>query len=205
MQDFYTTAVILSIATFTMSTVMSPGPNNIMLLSSGLTFGYKKTMPHMFGIILGFPLMVLIIGLGLGALFERFPIVLKVLKIIGILYLFWMAYKIARNTSSYEIGEENKSKSFTFMQSVLFQWVNPKAWIMAITSISVFVSSDENSMFQVVLIAIIYFLSLCISSNIWAFGGILLKKFIRNSKSVQKVNIIMALLLVVSVLPMLFE
>ena len=134
MQDFYTAAMILSIATFTMSTVMSPGPNNIMLLSSGLTFGYKKTMPLMFGIILGFPMMVLIIGLGLGALFERFPIVLKVLKIVGILYLFWMAYKIAKNTSSYEIDENNQSKSFTFMQSALFQWVNPKAWTMALTA-----------------------------------------------------------------------
>jgi len=205
MQDFYTVAMILSIATFTMSTVMSPGPNNIMLLSSGLTFGYKKTMPLMFGIILGFPLMVLIIGLGLGALFERFPIVLNVLKIVGILYLFWMAYKIARNTSSYEVDENEQSKSFTFIQSALFQWVNPKAWIMAITSISVFVSSNENSMFQVILIAFIYCLSLCISSNTWAFGGILLKKFIRNAKSVQKINIVMALLLVASVLPMLFE
>jgi len=205
MQEFYTLAMILSIATFTMSTVMSPGPNNIMLLSSGLTFGYKKTMPLMFGIILGFPLMVLIIGLGLGALFERFPIVLNVLKIVGILYLFWMAYKIARNKSSYEIDENEQSKSFTFIQSALFQWVNPKAWIMAITSISVFVSSNENSMLQVILIAFIYCLSLCISSNTWAFGGILLKKFIRNAKSVQKINIVMALLLVASVLPMLFE
>jgi len=205
MQEFYTVAMILSISTFTMSTVMSPGPNNIMLLSSGLTFGYKKTMPLMFGIILGFPLMVLIIGLGLGALFERFPIVLNILKIVGILYLFWMAYKIARNTSSYEIDENNQNKSFTFIQSALFQWVNPKAWIMAITSISVFVSSNENSMFQVILIAFIYCLSLCISSNTWAFGGILLKKFIRNAKSVQKINVIMALLLVASVLPMLFE
>jgi len=205
MQEFYTIAMVLSIATFTMSTVMSPGPNNIMLLSSGLTFGYKKTIPLMFGIILGFPLMVLVIGLGLGALFEKFPLVLKVLKIVGILYLFWMAYKIARNTSSYEIDENNQNKSFTFIQSALFQWVNPKAWIMAITSISVFVSSNENSMFQVIIIAFIYCLSLCISSNTWAFGGILLKKFIRNAKSVQKINIVMALLLVASVLPMLFE
>jgi len=205
MQDFYTIAMILSIATFTMSTVMSPGPNNIMLLSSGLTFGYKKTIPHMFGIILGFPLMVLIIGLGLGALFEQFPFVLNTLKIVGILYLFWMAFKIARNTSSYEVDENSQSKSFTFMQSALFQWVNPKAWIMAITAISVFVSSNENSIIQVLVIAFIYFLSLCISSNTWAFGGILLKKFIKDSKSVQKINIVMALLLVGSVLPMLFE
>ncbi len=205
MQEFYTVAMLLSIITFTMSTVMSPGPNNIMLLSSGLTFGYKKTIPHMFGIILGFPLMVLIIGLGMGALFEKFPLVLTVLKVVGILYLFWMAYKIARNSSSYEVDENNQSKSFTFVQSALFQWVNPKAWIMAITAISVFVSSNENSMIQVLIIAFIYFLSLCISSNTWAFGGILLKKFIKNSKSVQKINVIMAILLVASVLPMLFE
>ena len=97
MEEFYTVAMLLSIATFTLSTVSTPGPNNIMLLSSGLTFGYKRTVPHMFGIMLGFPFMVLLVGL--GVLFEKFPIIFSILKIIGILYLFWMAFKIATNKS----------------------------------------------------------------------------------------------------------
>jgi len=205
MQEFYTIAMILSIATFTLSTSISPGPNNIMLLSSGLTFGYKKTIPHMTGVFFGFPLMVLIVGLGMGALFEKFPLVLSVLKFVGILYLFWMAYKIANNTSSYDVEENSESKPFSFMQAAMFQWVNPKAWIMAITSISVFVTSNEHGLSQIIIISIIYFLSGCVSCNTWAFGGTILKKFIKSEKSVQRLNILMAILLVASVLPIIFE
>ena len=205
MQEFYTLAMILSIATFTLSTSISPGPNNIMLLSSGLTFGYKRTIPHMAGVFLGFPLMVLIVGLGMGALFEKFPLALTILKFIGILYLFWMAYKIANNSSSYEVDENSESKPFSFMQAAMFQWVNPKAWIMAITSISIFVTSNEHGLTQIIIISLIYFLSGCVSCNTWAFGGTVLKKFIKSEKSVQRLNIAMAILLVASVLPIIFE
>jgi len=205
MQEFYTLAMILSIATFTLSTSISPGPNNIMLLSSGLTFGYKRTIPHMSGIFFGFPLMVLIVGLGMGALFEKFPLVLTVLKFVGILYLFWMAYKIANNSSSYDVEENSESKPFSFMQAAMFQWVNPKAWIMAITSISIFVTSNEHGITQIIIISFIYFLSGCVSCNTWAFGGTVLKRFIKSEKSVQRLNIAMAILLVASVLPIVFE
>lgn len=205
MEEFYTVAMIASIATFTISTVTTPGPNNIMLLSSGLTFGYKRTIPHMSGIMIGFPIMVVLVGLGMGVIFERFPIILTVLKIVGILYLFWMAYKIANNTSSYEVQENTKSVPFTFFQAAIFQWVNPKAWIMAITAISIFVSSNEDTVMQVLTIAFIYFLSSIISTNSWAFGGVVLKKFIKNESSVKKLNMVMAFLLIASVLPIIFE
>lgn len=205
MQEFYTITMLLSIATFTLSTVMTPGPNNIMLLSSGLTFGYKRTLAHMWGVIIGFPIMVLLVGLGLGFAFEKFPLLFTFLKFIGIAYLFWMAYKIANNKSSFEINENSESKPFTFLQSALFQWVNPKAWIMAITSVSIFITNNEESIFQVIIIAFIYFLSSLISTNTWAYGGVVLKRFIKEEKSVQKLNIAMALLLIVSVLPFIFE
>jgi len=205
MEEFYTYSMLLSIATFTLSTVISPGPNNIMLLSSGLTFGYKRTIPHMSGIVFGFPLMVLLVGLGMGVLFEKFPIIFSVLKIAGIAYLFWMAYKIANNKSSYEVNENKESKPFTFVQSALFQWVNPKAWIMAVTSISIFVTSSQSSLFQILTIAFIYFLSGLVSTNTWTFGGVFFKKFIKDDTSIKKLNIIMAFLLIASVLPIIFE
>jgi len=205
MQEFYTIAMILSIATFTLSTAITPGPNNIMLLSSGLTFGYKRTIPHMAGIIFGFPMMILVIGLGMGSLFEKFPFVLTSLKFIGILYLFWMAFKIANNKSSYDVEKNTTSKPFSFLQAAMFQWVNPKAWIMSITAISIFVTSNENSIDQVLIISLIYCLSGCVSSNTWAFGGTVLKKFIKSEKSVQRLNITMAILLVASILPIIFE
>ena len=205
MEEFYTVAMILSIATFTLSTVSSPGPNNIMLLSSGLTFGYKKTIPHMFGIMIGFPFMVLLVGLGLGLVFEKFPIIFSILKIVGILYLFWMAFKVATNKGSLEVKEGEKSKPFTFLQSAAFQWVNPKAWIMAITAISIFVTSKDDSLTQVVIIALIYLLSSIFSTNAWTAGGVVLKRFVKDQKIVRILNIVMAILLVASVLPIIFE
>lgn len=205
MENFYTLAMLLSIATFTLSTVITPGPNNIMLLSSGLTFGYKRTVPHMLGIMLGFPFMVLLVGLGLGIIFEKFPILFTVLKVVGIAYLFWMAFKIANNKSSFDIKEDENSKPFTFLQSAAFQWVNPKAWIMAITAISIFVTSKDDSLIQVTIIAVIYMLSGVVSTNTWTVGGLLLKRFIKEESSVRKFNILMAVLLVVSVLPIIFE
>ncbi len=203
-QNFYTLTIIISIATFAFSTVMTPGPNNIMLLSSGLTFGFKRTLAHMFGIILGFPAMVLIIGFGLGTLFEQFPVIFKFLKITGILYLIWMSYKIANNKSTYDCNTKSNSKPFTLIQGAMFQWVNPKAWIMAITAISIFVRSDENSTYQVLIIAFIYFLVSFISTSTWTLGGVVIKKFIKNEKIVQRFNIFMAFLLVLSVLPIIF-
>ena len=204
MENFYTVTMLISISTFTLSTVLSPGPNNIMLLSSGLTFGYKKTIPHILGVMLGFPLMVIIVGLGMGVIFEQYPIALKILKIVGILYLFWMAYKIATNSSTYS-NDNSNSQPFTFIQSAGFQWVNPKAWIMAITSVSVFVIDGNSSFIQVFVIAFIYMLSGVISTNTWALGGVFLKSIIKNEKSIKIFNIIMAVLLVASVLPLVFE
>ncbi len=203
MQEFYTLAMLVSIATFTLTAAITPGPNNVMLLSSGLTFGYKKTLPHIFGVFLGFSLMVLLVGLGVGIIFEKFPIVLEILKVIGILYLLWMAFKIANSKGKMNIKEKNKP--FTFIQAALFQWVNPKGWIMAITSISIFVTSKDNSIEQVIIIALIFLLSGVISTNTWAMGGVALKKFIKDETHVRKFNILMAVLLVLSVLPVIFE
>lgn len=204
MQEFYTIAMLISIATFTLSTCITPGPNNIMLLSSGLTFGYKRTMPHMAGIVIGFPLMILLVGIGLGIVFEKFPILLSILKVIGILYLFWMAYKIATNKTTVEIKENDESKPFTFLQSALFQWVNPKAWIMGITAISIFVTSQEHSLFQVLILSLIFMLSGVVSTNLWTSGGVVLKKFIKDESHVRKFNILMAFLLLLSVIPVIF-
>jgi len=203
MEEFYAFTMLLSIATFTVSSTMTPGPNNIMLLSSGLTFGYKRTIPHILGVTLGFSLMVLLVGLGFGIIFEKFPVVLKVLKVVGIAYLFWMAYKIATSKGSMNIKE--KSKPFTFVQAALFQWVNPKGWIMSLTSISIFVSSKEDSITQVLIISLIFLLSGMLSTNTWAIGGVTLKRFIKDESHVRKFNIIMAILLIASVIPFIFE
>ena len=183
---------------------MTPGPNNIMLLSSGLTFGYKRTIPHALGVNFGFPVMVIFVGLGVGKLFEIFPFIYTTLKIVGISYLLWMAWHIANTKGS--LNEENKNdKPFTFFQAALFQWINPKAWMMAITSTATFITDNQIAFIQVMIISCIYFFCAILSTNSWSLGGVMLKRFIQNKRLVQIFNIIMAILIVGSILPFIFE
>lgn len=206
MGDIYSTTMLISIIIFSFSSFITPGPNNIMLLSSGLSFGYKKTIPHMLGVILGFPLMIFAIGIGLNVVFERYPFIYTLLKIVGSIYLFWMAYKIAYNKGKYSIDNTNeKNKPFSFIQIVFFQWVNPKAWIMSVTTISIFISSNENSFYQLLIICFTHVLIGVISTNTWVLGGVFLKKFIHDEKNIGIFNKTMALLLIISIVPFLFE
>jgi len=196
MDQFYTITMIISITSFALASTMTPGPNNIMLLSSGLTFGYKRTIPHALGVNFGFPVMVICVGLGVGKLFEVFPLVYTVLKVVGISYLVWMAWHIANTKGSLK-AENEKDKPFTFFQAALFQWVNPKAWMIAITSTAAFI--------QVMIISCIYFFCAILSTNSWSLGGVMLKRFIQNERLVQIFNITMAILIVGSILPFVFE
>ena len=205
MQDIYTYTMILSIISFAVATVFTPGPNNLMLLSSGLTFGYKRTLSHILGIVVGFPVMVVSVGLGVGTLLKEYPMIYAVLKIVGILYLLWMAWHIANTTGSMTTSEQSTDKPFTFMQGALFQWVNPKAWIMAVTATSSFTTEESYIFIQVLIIAFIYFIAGMASTNTWALGGVFLQKLISNEKRVRVFNISMALLIVLSVLPFVFQ
>jgi len=189
---------------FSFATSMTPGPNNIMLLSSGLTFGYRRTIPHILGVVIGFPLMTIFVGLGLGEFFKIYPFVFTVLKIAGILYLLWLAWKIANSTPKFKANDEN-SKPLTFMEVVLFQWINPKNWIKIITAMSVYVTSVENATIEIIIITVIFFLTVSISANSWSLGGVALKKFIKSDVGIKRFNIGMAILLVLSMAPIFFE
>jgi threonine/homoserine/homoserine lactone efflux protein len=189
---------------FSFSTSITPGPNNIMLLSSGLTFGYKRTIPHILGVIIGFPLMTIIVGLGLEKFFEIYPLSFTILKILGILYLLWLAWKIANSTPKVKDNNEN-SKPLTFIPILLFQWVNPKNWIKIITAMSVYITSLSDAMTQIITISIIFFITVLISANSWAVGGLVLKKLITSDVGIRRFNIIMAILLILSIIPTIFE
>ncbi len=196
--------MIISITSFALASTMTPGPNNIMLLSSGLTFGYKRTIPHSMGITFGFPVMVICVGLGVGKLFEIFPFVYNTLKVVGIIYLLWMAWHIANTKGS--LNMENKNdKPFTFFQAALFQWINPKVWVVAISSTAAFITNHQIAFIQVMIISCVYFFCAILSTNSWSLGGVILKRFIQNERLVQIFNITMAILIVGSILPFVFE
>ena len=121
---------------FAVATLFTPGPNNIMLMASGLNFGLSRTVPHGFGVPLGFGFMVLVVGFGLGAFFAAFPIAYQVLKYVGAAYLLYLAWRIA--TAAGVHNENARARPFTFFQAAAFQWVNAKAWVMAIGAVTAY-------------------------------------------------------------------
>jgi threonine/homoserine/homoserine lactone efflux protein len=170
-----------------------------MLLASGVNFGLRRSLPHMFGISLGFMLLVASVGLGLGQLFEQVPLLHNVLRYLGAAYLLYLAWKIARSGAP-QNGDQPVGKPFTFLQAAAFQWVNPKAWIMAIGAITTY-TPQENFVVNVLLIAALFALVNCPSVGLWTVAGSLLRNWLNNARALRVFNIGMALLLVASLYP----
>jgi len=204
MQELYTFPLLISIVSFAVATFFSPGPNNLMLLSSGLTFGFRRTVGHIMGIVVGFPLMVIAVGLGVGGVFELYPLLYDGLKVVGMGYLLWMAWHIANTKGDLADKQSTADRPFSFIQAALFQWVNPKAWIIAITATSTFTTKGEHLVAQIVVIATIYLLVALVTTITWTLGGELLKRFISSARSLKIFNVSMAILIVLSVLPFMF-
>ncbi len=191
--------LIANIILFALLTTITPGPNNIMLMSSGLNFGIKKSLPHLVGVCIGFPILVIFIGSGGSIIFNEYPILYQVLKIAGFGYLLFLAYKIA-TTVKQDLGNET-SKPFSFFQAVLFQWINPKAWIIAVSAITIFTTSSVNIYSQTLVIATVFLFVDIFSASFWLTFGIILTKIIQKPKSYRIFNRTMAVLLVVSIIP----
>ena len=137
-----TPELLLAFVLFAFVTSVTPGPNNLMLLASGVNFGLRRSVPHMLGVSLGFMLLVLAVGLGLGQLFQRWPLLHALLAWGGATYLLYLAWKIARSVAPSDSGAA-PGKPFTFVQAAAFQWINPKAWIMAITAIGTYIPQED--------------------------------------------------------------
>jgi len=192
--------IFTGLTLFAFVSSITPGPNNLMLMTSGANFGFKQTIPHFLGVGIGFTLMIILVGLGLMQLFDSFPASYEILKVLSIIYLLYLAFKIARSGTITEQNNE-KLKPLTFIQAALFQWVNPKAWTMALTSISIYAPS--NSFISVLLVAIIFgLINLpCISS--WIVLGQKMKLILTDQKRFKIFNITMASLLILSLYPTL--
>ncbi|WP_086931168.1 LysE family translocator [Agarilytica rhodophyticola] len=193
--------ILTALTAFAFVSSITPGPNNVMLMNSGANFGFKLTIPHMLGVALGFVVMVILVGLGIMQVFDAFPIAHQILKVLSIVYLLYLAYKIALSNSFSE-EKSSKVKPLTFMQAALFQWVNPKAWTMALTAISLY--APTHSFFAVLLVALVFgFVNLpCVSS--WTVLGQKMQRFLTDSTRLRIFNISMAVLLVISLYPTLF-
>ena len=196
--DFY-----ISVITYALVMTVTPGPNNLMILASGLNYGVGRSVPHLCGIAFGFLIMVVLVGVGLGALFKNYPVIHSVLKIVGCIYLLFLAWKLG-TTSTTEKEGNYKRKPLTFLQAALFQWVNPKAWICSITAVSVF-TFGENISYQVLIMSIIFFISIYLTSGLWLIGGSLMQKLLKKPLHQRVFNIVMGVLLALLTIPILFS
>lgn len=179
---------------------ITPGPNNLMLMASGANFGFRRTIPHMLGIGIGFTLMIVLVGIGLMTLFDLYPVSYTALKAGSVVYLLWLAWKIA-NASEPGAGKAGGTP-MTFLQAAAFQWVNPKAWAMALTAISVYAPTRDMS--AVVLVALIFGLVNLPSVSIWTVLGQKIRVILTNAARLRSFNITMAVLLVATLFPVIF-
>jgi threonine/homoserine/homoserine lactone efflux protein len=198
-----TTELLAALATFAFVSSITPGPNNLMLMASGINFGVSRTIPHMLGVALGFTLMIILIGLGIMQLIEAIPGSTLFISVASGLYLLYMAWKIATtNTSPAENAEAvAKSKPFTFVQAALFQWVNPKAWTMALTAISAYAPKSQGWV-GVFIVAGVFGMINLPSTGAWAVMGAKMRRFLGDPVRLRIFNIVAALLLVISLYPM---
>ena len=160
---------LIPILMFSVATTLTPGPNNFMMLNSGLTFGLKRSLPHYLGICIGFPIMLLLVALGFGAVFLKYVWLKHALKVVGSAYILYLAWCIVSSLS--EPKESGAAKPFSFFQALLFQWVNPKAWLIAIGAISIF-SITENHFHNALAISAVFLLVClpCMDFG-WYVGG----------------------------------
>ncbi|MBT3410909.1 MAG: LysE family translocator [Halieaceae bacterium] len=198
-----TVELFTGLALFSFVSSITPGPNNLMLMASGANFGFRRTLPHMLGVGLGFTAMVTLVGLGLVGLFEAYPLSYEVLKVVSVVYLVYLAWKIATSAApaGTEISADTQGKPITFIQAVLFQWVNPKAWTMALTALTVYAPSQN--FLSVLLVAVVFGgINLpCVS--LWTLLGQQLQRLLTSRRRLVVFNVSMAVLLVVSLYPVL--
>ena len=162
---------VYPVALFAVSMSITPGPNNVMVTASGANFGYRRTIPHLLGIGLGFPAMVCAVGFGLGGVFDAVPEVHTVLKYVGSAYILWMAWKIA-TASGISRAQQPTGRPFTFLQAAAFQWVNPKGWVVAVGAISAYTTLQGDLFFEVGAVTLTF---ACVNypcASLWTLFGV---------------------------------
>ena len=189
----------LALAGFALVTSVTPGPNNLMLMASGANFGLRRTVPHMLGVALGFVAMTAAVGLGVMALFDRLPWLDPALRAVSIAYLLWLAWKFA-NAAAPE-GRVAGARPLTFLQAAGFQWVNPKAWAMALTAIAIY--APGRDLWGVLAVAVLFGAVNLPSVGLWAAAGTQLRRWLSSPARLRAFNWACAAGLVLSMVPFL--
>ncbi len=181
---------------------VTPGPNNAMVLTSGIKFGFLKTIPHMSGITIGHVLQTIIVCLGLGKIFQIFPEIQNILKIICALYLLYLGYKII---GSFSKIKNDGSRPLKFYEASLFQLVNPKAWTISTMVASGFIPKDEKLIISILFISITALIICPLSISVWAAFGSGIRNLVKNNKKKASVEYFLAILLLITAIMIVIE
>ncbi|MCF7791928.1 MAG: LysE family translocator [Victivallales bacterium] len=196
--------LLITVFIYGITITVTPGPNNFMLLSSGLNFGIRKSLPHCFGIWTGNIIMLTSAALGLAVLFTDYPAIHYLLKILSSAFLLYLSWKFGTTAPKSLNCNNVRSKPLNFFQACLFQWVNPKAWIFSVTSITVFIPSDNNVLRVTLMVVSVLVVTMIISTFIWLTGGFYLEKIFKTPKQQKIFNICLGIILALTVIPILF-
>jgi threonine/homoserine/homoserine lactone efflux protein len=195
-----TFSLLVSVAIFSFVTSVSPGPNNAFLLSSGANFGLKKSLPYLNGIMVGLTGMMVALGAGLGVVFTTLPVVYQILKWVGFAYIVYLATLIVRSTSKSDTGE---AQYIGFVKATTFQFVNPKAWVVVGSFMATMVPVDAG-LGATIFVCLLFLVFTYPGAFLWAVAGQVLKEWLSNPLRRRIFNIVSAVLLVLSMVPVLF-
>lgn len=191
--------ILSALAVFAFVSSITPGPNNLMLMTSGANFGFWRTLPHMFGVSIGFMVMVVLVGLGLVGIFDLYPLSHTILKLVSAAYMLYLAWKIANAAPPKQTS--SKSVPFTFLQAALFQWVNPKAWAMGLGAISLY--APDKTLSSILWVALVFGLINLPAVSSWTALGQQMRKALNSQTRLRVFNLLMAGLLIASLIPVL--
>lgn len=189
-----------SLIVFALATSCTPGPNNIMLTASGVNFGFARTGPHMAGVVAGFCVLLGACAAGLGALVAAYPAIHTVMQFAGGAYMLWLAWKVA-NAGQPKKAESGGGRPLTFLEAAAFQWVNPKGLLTSLGAVALFVR-PATALFDASVMVTVFALSTVLAVTVWTAFGTIVSRALRNPTHARIFNIVMALLLVASIVPM---
>ena len=194
---------LIAFSIFATIASVTPGPNNMMILASGLNYGFVRSLPHLAGISIGFTIMMIATGLGLHTVFVQVPVLQTVLKYAGAIYLVWLAWQLAQ-AAPMAAEQASTAKPMTFLGAAAFQWVNPKAWVMGIGALTTYLPQSFDKI-DVLGMAVFFGLVTAPCVAVWAGFGLAMRRILQNPRTVRIFNIAMAVLLVTSLYPIISE
>lgn len=196
------TELLTALGVFAFVSSITPGPNNLMLMASGANFGYVRTLPHMAGVVIGFMVMLFLVGVGLVRIFDIVPASYLVLKVVSLVYLLYLAWRIATAAAPGD-SSAGTGKPFTFFQAALFQWVNPKAWAIGLTAITIY--APTRSLGAILILVTIFGAVTVASISVWTLLGQQVRRLLTSQRRLRIFNGLMAVLLVASLYPALMQ